>query len=56
MLSIIFDVLLVLGFFTAAFFLIKSEFRRFRKAEVRADMNCMNLQRIADALNNKKES
>lgn len=54
MLSAIFGCVLFFGAIVFFFFLFRSEFKRIREAEVRADMNCMNLQRIADALNNKK--
>lgn len=53
MLSSILGVFLFLGASVGFFFLFRSEFKRFRKSEARADLNAMNLQRIADALNRK---
>lgn len=53
MLSAILGVVFLLGAGVGFFFLFYSDVKRIRKSEARADLNAMNLQRIADALNRK---
>lgn len=53
MLSAIFGIIFFLVAISCFAFVFVSEMKRIRKVEARADLNAMNLQRIADALNRK---